>query len=100
MGIHKFPKVMSRKVGIPRYYSTSTTIDVPKGCIVVYVGEGTNKRFVVPLTYLKHHSFQSLLKLSEEEFGYVHPMGGLTLPCKEETFIKITHDIAKFVDRR
>ncbi|GKF42286.1 hypothetical protein Tco_0125628, partial [Tanacetum coccineum] len=30
----------------------------------------------------------ALLNLSEEEFGYAHPMGGLTFPCKEETFIE------------
>ncbi|KAL4569731.1 hypothetical protein LXL04_025373 [Taraxacum kok-saghyz] len=75
-------------------------IDVPKGCLTVYVGEGKPKRFIVPLTYLKHPSFQTLLKLSEEEFGYDHPIGGLTLPCKEETFIEVTHDIAEFVERR
>ena len=102
MGIHRFPKILRGKLGImPRYHSTSAAInDVPKGCINVYVGEGSNKRFIIPITYLEHPSFQTLLKLSEEEFGYDHPMGGLTLPCKEETFIELTHDIAEFVERR
>ncbi|CAI9275672.1 unnamed protein product [Lactuca saligna] len=102
MGIHRYPKIMCGMLGMPTYRSTSTASDVPKGCITVYVGEctKTNKRFIVPLAYLKHPSFQTLLKLSEEEFGYVHPMGGITLPCKEETFIEVTHDIAEFVDRR
>ncbi|CAI9275671.1 unnamed protein product [Lactuca saligna] len=100
MGIHRFSKILGGKLGMPRYPSTSAISDVPKGCITVYVGESTNKRFIVPLAYLKHPSFQTLLKMSEEEFGYVHPMGGLTLPCKEETFIEVTHDIAEFVDRR
>ncbi|KAL4569734.1 hypothetical protein LXL04_025376 [Taraxacum kok-saghyz] len=85
---------MCGNLGTPRYHSTSQANNVPKGCITVYVGEGTNKRFIVPLSYLKHPSFQMLLKLSEEEFGYDHPMGGLTLPCKEETFVELTHDIA------
>ncbi|CAI9275680.1 unnamed protein product [Lactuca saligna] len=76
MGIHRFPKILRGKLGMPRYHSTSATIDVPKGCITVYVGEGTNKRFIIPITYLEHPSFQTLLKLSEEEFGYDHPMGG------------------------
>ncbi|KAK9690976.1 hypothetical protein RND81_09G168000 [Saponaria officinalis] len=63
---------------------------VPKGHVAVYVGETEMKRFVVPLTYLSHPSFQELLRHAEEEFGYHHPMGGLTIPCKEEAFINIT----------
>ncbi|GJU89804.1 ARID DNA-binding domain-containing protein [Tanacetum coccineum] len=35
----------------------------------------------------------TLLNLSEEEFGNAHPMGGLTFPCKEETFTEVMHDI-------
>ena len=93
MGVYRFPKILRGKLGMSSYHSTSAAIDVPKGCINVYVGEGTNKRFIIPITYLKHPSFQTLLKLSEEEFGYDHPMGGLPLPCKEETFIELTHDI-------
>jgi len=26
----------------------------------------------------------------EEEFGYDHPMGGLTIPCTEDVFLHIT----------
>ncbi|GJU89790.1 hypothetical protein Tco_1302213, partial [Tanacetum coccineum] len=29
----------------------------------------------------------------EEEFGYAHPRGGLTFPCKEETFTEVMRDI-------
>ncbi|KAI8023577.1 putative serine/threonine-protein kinase PIX13 [Camellia lanceoleosa] len=61
-----------------------------QGHLAVYVGETKKKRYVVPISYLKHPLFQSLLRLVEEEFGYDHPMGGLTIPCKEETFIDIT----------
>ncbi|KAL7237444.1 hypothetical protein ACSBR2_003689 [Camellia fascicularis] len=59
--------------------------DVPKGHLAVYVGETKKKRYVVPISYLKHPSFQSLLRWAEEEFGYDHPMGGLTtdLPSRE-----------------
>ncbi|GJY25711.1 reverse transcriptase domain-containing protein [Tanacetum coccineum] len=32
------------------------------------------KRFIILLKYLKHPSFHTLLNLSEEEFGYDHPM--------------------------
>ncbi|KAJ9549589.1 hypothetical protein OSB04_022132 [Centaurea solstitialis] len=74
---------------MPRYHSSSTVLDVPKGHCSIYVGESSMKRFVIPLAYIQHPSFQTLLSLAEEEFGYAHPMGGLTLPCKEETFVEL-----------
>lgn len=63
--------------------------DVPKGYLAVYVGEVQRKRFVVPLSYLDQPLFQDLLRRSEEEFGFNHPMGGLTIPCREESFIHV-----------
>lgn len=63
---------------------------VPKGHLAVYVGEIQRKRFVVPVSYLNHPSFQDLLRQAEEEFGFDHPMGGLTIPCKEDVFINLT----------
>ncbi|XP_048606330.1 auxin-induced protein X15-like [Brassica napus] len=62
---------------------------VPKGHVAVYVGEEmeNNKRFVVPISYLNHPLFQGLLNRAEEEFGFNHPVGGLTIPCREETFV-------------
>ncbi|KAG4111277.1 hypothetical protein ERO13_D13G094300v2 [Gossypium hirsutum] len=64
--------------------------DVPKGHIAVYVGETQRKRFVVPITVLNHPSFNDLLKRAEEEFGFNHPMGGLTIPCREDAFLNLT----------
>ena len=58
---------------------------VPKGYLAVYVGE-KQKRFVIPISYLNQPSFQELLSQAEEEFGYDHPMGGLTIPCSENVF--------------
>eukprot|EP00261_Vitis_vinifera_P032520 XP_019073763.1 PREDICTED: auxin-responsive protein SAUR21 isoform X1 [Vitis vinifera] len=63
---------------------------VPKGHCAVYVGEIQKKRFVVPISYLNHPAFQDLLHLAEEEFGFDHPMGGLTIPCEEDAFIDLT----------
>lgn len=63
---------------------------MPKGCFAVYVGEGEKKRYVVPISLLKQPSFQELLTKVEEEFGYDHPMGGLTIPCREDIFIDLT----------
>ncbi|EYU35271.1 hypothetical protein ABFS82_06G129200 [Erythranthe guttata] len=64
--------------------------DVPKGHLAVYIGENEKKRFVIPLSYLNHPSFQDLLCQAEEEFGYHHPMGGLTIPCREDLFVDVT----------
>ncbi|CAI0380806.1 unnamed protein product [Linum tenue] len=36
---------------------------------------------MVPVSYLRQPSFQDLLNMAAEEFGYDHPMGGLTIPC-------------------
>ncbi|RYR55366.1 hypothetical protein Ahy_A06g030601 isoform B [Arachis hypogaea] len=62
---------------------------VPKGYFAVYVGV-EKKRFVIPLSFLNQPSFQQLLSMAEEEFGFTHPMGGLTIPCTQDTFIHLT----------
>ncbi|KAI9127184.1 hypothetical protein K1719_001743 [Acacia pycnantha] len=66
--------------------------EVPKGHLAVYVGEEM-KRFVIPISYLNQKSFQELLSEAEEEFGYDHPMGALTIPCKEDVFLNVTSSI-------
>uniref|UniRef100_A0A2C9UZF1 Uncharacterized protein n=1 Tax=Manihot esculenta TaxID=3983 RepID=A0A2C9UZF1_MANES len=63
---------------------------VPKVYIAVYVGELQWKRFIVPVSYLNHPCFRDLLNQDEEEFGFNHPMGGITIPCKEDDFINLT----------
>ena len=68
----------------------ATTAEVPKGHFAVYVGEAEKKRFVVPISYLNNPSFQKLLSHAEEEFGFNHPMGGVTIPCNEDAFIDLT----------
>lgn len=71
--------------------STRTIGHVPKGHFAIYVGEDQEKkRFVVPISYLKHPCFQELLLRAEEEFGFEHQMGGITIPCAEEYFVSVT----------
>nr|KYP68299.1 Indole-3-acetic acid-induced protein ARG7 [Cajanus cajan] len=48
------------------------------------------KRSMIPVSYLNQPLFQDLLSRAEEEFGYDHPMGGLTIPCSEDVFQHIT----------
>ncbi|KAF7810818.1 auxin-induced protein 15A-like [Senna tora] len=77
---------------LPRLTRTSSSKGVnyvPKGYVAVYVGEKM-KRFVIPISFLNQPSFQDLLSQAEEEFGFNHPMGGLTIPCTEDTFENIT----------
>jgi SAUR family protein len=72
---------------------SSAAKDVRKGYIAVYVGEEEKKRFVIPVSYLNQPSFQDLLSKAEEEFGFEHPMGGLTIPCQEDIFIDLTSSL-------
>ncbi|XVF67857.1 hypothetical protein PTKIN_Ptkin10aG0155500 [Pterospermum kingtungense] len=82
----KLQRTLSGRIGS----ALATSNNVPKGHIAVYVGEGNRKRFVIPISYLNHPLFQDLLNRAKEEFGFNHPMGGLTIPCSEEYFINLT----------
>ncbi|KAK8625085.1 hypothetical protein V6N13_089963 [Hibiscus sabdariffa] len=73
--------------------AASTSKDVPKGYFAIYVGQSQKKRFIVPVSFLNQPSFQKLLSLAEEEFGFNHPMGGLTIPCREDVFIHLTSSL-------
>ncbi|CAL5341228.1 unnamed protein product [Camellia sinensis] len=96
MDIH-MPRIIHAKHFLRRSLSlkakleaSSAAFDVPKGYLAVYVGESEKKRFVIPISYLNHPSFQDLLSQAEEEFGFDHQMGGLTIPCREDIFIDLT----------
>lgn len=91
MAIFRVPGVFAAKQILRQStLMTSNKKDVPKGFFAVYVGESEKKRFVVPLSFLNQPLFQDLLSRAEEEFGFNHPMGGLTIPCHEDMFIDIT----------
>ncbi|KAE8698695.1 Auxin-induced protein 10A5 [Hibiscus syriacus] len=85
----RLPRIVNVKQSLKWTLSSSAKTMVPKGHFVVYVGEDEKKRFVVPISLLKHPSFQNLLSEAEEEFGFNHPMGALTIPCSEETFVDL-----------
>ncbi|KAI3911935.1 hypothetical protein MKW92_017301, partial [Papaver armeniacum] len=96
MGLMRSMVSQSKKIlrlhSLRNQLSQSSSI-VPKGHCAVYVGETEKKRFIVPLSYLNHPSFQNLLSCAEEEFGFDHPMGGLTIPCDEDAFIDLTSQL-------
>ena len=83
-------KILGRSVTAAAPTSNRAASAAPKGFLAVYVGEMQKKRYVVPISYLSQPSFQALLSKSEEEFGFDHPMGGLTIICPEDTFINVT----------
>lgn len=96
MGI-RMPRILQVKQILQRS-SLSTNIaasDVPKGCLAVYVGVVQRTRFVVPISYLSEPAFQELLTQAEEEFGFDHPEGGLTIPCREDIFAELTLHLSK-----
>nr|AMQ09538.1 small auxin up regulated protein [Boehmeria nivea] len=85
----RLPSVI-RKSSSNGNQASSTVSDVPKGFLAVYVGdESKMKRFIIPVSYLNQPSFQQLLSQAEEEFGFDHPMGGLTIPCREHAFLHL-----------
>ncbi|XP_070032731.1 auxin-responsive protein SAUR21-like [Nicotiana tabacum] len=86
MGIKVTPFIQASRI----LSRPSTTGGVPKGHCAVYVGESQKKRFVMPISYLSQPLFQDLLAQAEEKFGFDHPMGGLTIPFKEDVFIDLT----------
>ncbi|XP_062080107.1 auxin-induced protein X10A-like [Humulus lupulus] len=73
----------------------SNKSSIPKGHFAVYVGDDDDiekeqkkkKRYAVPLSYLNRPAFQELLSMAEQEFGYDHPMGGITIPCTHRIFL-------------
>ncbi|KAM7475119.1 hypothetical protein LguiB_022362 [Lonicera macranthoides] len=89
----RMPRIVHPKQILRR---SSMTTNVPKGYVAVYVGQQEKKRFVIPISFLNQTSFQDLLAQSEEEFGFHHPMGGLTIPCSEDIFIDLTSHLSGF----
>ncbi|XP_060974232.1 auxin-responsive protein SAUR24-like [Cannabis sativa] len=84
----RFASLVHAKQLIQRPFSSTKVI--PKGYLAVYVGgESRLNRFVIPVAYLNQPSFQDFLSQAEEKFGFDHPMGALTIPCSEDSFIDL-----------
>ncbi|KAM0012727.1 putative small auxin-up RNA [Helianthus debilis subsp. tardiflorus] len=86
----RMPRIIQARQNLKRSLSnggsTPASMDIPKGYFAIYVGEQEKKRFAVPISILSEPRFQELLHQSEQEFGYNHPMGGITIPCSEDVF--------------
>ncbi|KAJ6409864.1 hypothetical protein OIU84_009366 [Salix udensis] len=92
----RVPGIFNAKQILRRIIFSQETSNVRKGHFAVYVGEAQKKRFTIPISYLKHPSLQNLFSQAEEEFGFNHPTGGLSIPCSEEEFTGLILRMSSF----
>ncbi|KAL5555151.1 hypothetical protein UlMin_037387 [Ulmus minor] len=71
---------------------------VKKGWLVVEVGledeDGGLQRFTIPISYLYHPLFTSVLEKAHEVYGY-YTVGPLRLPCSVDDFLHLRWRIEK-----
>ena len=61
--------------------------DVPKGHLVVYVGEN-NRRLVIKISLLNHPLFRALLDQAQDEFDFT-TNSKLCIPCDENLVLSV-----------
>ncbi|KAI3468897.1 hypothetical protein Pfo_025560 [Paulownia fortunei] len=68
---------------------------LPKGHLVVYVGEKEDDtcRVLVPVIYFNHPLFGELLREAEKVYGFNHP-GGIQIPCPKSELENVQMKIA------
>ena len=93
----KLASIKQKKITLPRMSldvdanNCSTSSIIEKGHFVVYSED--QKRYMLPLEYLKKEIVRELFKLAEEEFG-LPSNGPVTLPC-DAVFLKYVISLIK-----
>ncbi|KVI09497.1 Auxin responsive SAUR protein [Cynara cardunculus var. scolymus] len=72
--------------------------DVPKGHLVVYVGDN-QRRFVIKVKLLKHPLFSALLDETREEYAFTAD-SRLHITCDEDIFLGVVRCAMTSRDRR
>ncbi|KAM0949288.1 putative small auxin-up RNA [Dioscorea sansibarensis] len=72
--------------------------DVPKGHMVVYVGE-EYKRYVIRVAFLEHPLFRALLERAREVYEF-NSDSKLCIPCDENIFIAVLHYVSSQQSQR
>ncbi|GMI71232.1 SMALL AUXIN UPREGULATED RNA 46 [Hibiscus trionum] len=85
----KCPNSMHQGCSIPR--------DVPKGHLVVYVGDNY-KRFVIKIALLKHPLFKALLDQARDKYDFNND-SKLCIPCDERLFLDVVRCAGSRPDR-
>ncbi|KAJ4891800.1 SAUR-like auxin-responsive protein family [Raphanus sativus] len=62
--------------------------DVPKGHLVVYVGE-ESRRFVINISLLTHPLFKALLDQAQDAYGFSSADSRLWIPCDVSDFLDL-----------
>ncbi|CAA0396153.1 unnamed protein product [Arabidopsis thaliana] len=83
------------KPGQTRLGNEPKTPTVPRGHLVVHVGESgeDTRRVVVPVIYFNHPLFGELLDQAERVYGFEQP-GRIMIPCRVSDFEKVQMRIA------
>lgn len=67
--------------------SNNIPSDVPRGHMVVYVGEN-HTRYVIKIALLHHPLFRALLDQAQEEYDFIAD-SKLCIPCDENLFLNV-----------